>query len=119
MKGRLSGWEAVRTLRFLLVCSIVVPPLAFALGGYYVYETIHGHAKADLVRTAAVAEEHAAKVIELNQLVIERINDLLAPYDDDAIRSASRRSIRSSRKRSRACRRSNPPGSWEVRESCS
>ena len=85
MKGRLSGWEAVRTLRFLLVCSIVVPPLAFALGGYYVYETIHGHAKADLVRTAAVAEEHAAKVIELNRLVIERINDLLAPYDDDAI----------------------------------
>ena len=87
LKGRLSGWETVRTLRFLLVCSIVVPPLAFAIGAYYVFESIHGHAKADLVRAAAVAEEHAAKAIELNQLVIERINDLLAPYDDDAIRA--------------------------------
>ena len=84
----LRGLRAVELLRFLLVASLVGPAVIFVLLGWFTYEAAFLDAEHEIVRTSEVAREHAAKVFDSFRLVTDRVEDLLAPLDDEAIRRA-------------------------------
>src|SRR4051812_6828871 len=78
---------AVRPLQLLTAASLAVPLVVLLGGGWLAYQATVERAKSNLVRTVAVAEEHAIKVLDTHRLVSARVNDLVHDLDDDAIRS--------------------------------
>jgi signal transduction histidine kinase/CheY-like chemotaxis protein len=62
-------------LRSLLVAACLVPALAFAGVAWREHQRLHREAAESVDRIAAIAQEHALKVIETNALVLDRIED--------------------------------------------
>ncbi|MBW8270869.1 hybrid sensor histidine kinase/response regulator [Caldovatus aquaticus] len=62
-------------LRLLLLAALLVPALAFAVAAWREHVRLHDEAAGSVDRTAAIAQEHALKVIETNTLVLDRIED--------------------------------------------
>src|SRR5580765_4631377 len=77
-----ARFGAVRTLRVLLIGSIIVPLLIGLAAGFFAYRSNHQHAVATLTEAVAVAEENTAKVLDTHLLVAARIDDLLAGLSD-------------------------------------
>jgi two-component system NtrC family sensor kinase len=88
--GKASGNEAasgaIRTLRVLLVGTIVVPLLLGAVGGYVSYRASFQRAAAALAEAVAVVEENTTKILDTHVLVAARIDDLLAGLTDAQLR---------------------------------
>jgi signal transduction histidine kinase len=78
---------AIRTLRVLLLGTIIVPLLLGAVGGYFSYRASYEHAGAALAEAVAVAEENTTKVLDTHVLVAARIDDLLAGLSDAEVRA--------------------------------
>ncbi len=81
------AFGAIRTLRLLVVGSIVLPVLLATLAGYLSYRASFERATAALAEAAAVAEENTTKVLDTHMLVAARIDDLLAGMSDADIRA--------------------------------
>jgi two-component system, NtrC family, sensor kinase len=79
---------AIRTLRALLVGTIVVPVLLGAIGGYLSYRASYQRAAAALSEAAAVAVENTTKILDTHVLVAARIDDLLVGLTDPELRAA-------------------------------
>jgi signal transduction histidine kinase len=77
-----ARFGAVRTLRVLLIGSIIVPLLIGLAAGFFAYRGNYRHAVATLTEAVAVAEENTAKVLDTHLLVAARIDDLLAGLSD-------------------------------------
>src|SRR6266702_5078369 len=73
---------AVRTLRVLLVGTIIVPLLLAAIGGYVSYRASDQAAAGALAEAVAVAEENTTKILDTHMLVAARIDDLLTGLAD-------------------------------------
>jgi len=73
---------AIRTLRLLLVGTIVVPLLLAAVGGYLSYRAACQRAAAALAEAVAVAVENTTKILDTHVLVAARIGDLLLGKSD-------------------------------------
>src|SRR6266851_2937909 len=73
-----AAFGAIRTLRVLLVGTIIVPLLLAAIGGYYSYQASYRAAEAALVEAVAVAQENTTKILDTHVLVAARIDDLLS-----------------------------------------
>ena len=84
---RAPGGEAIRTLRLLLLVSILAPLLVLLGGGYVAYKITIDHARTDLIETVAIAEENIIKVLDTHALVAARVSDLLNGLSDEAIRA--------------------------------
>ena len=84
-EGR-AAFGAVRTLRILLVGSIVLPLLLGSVAGFLSYRADYRRAVSALAEAAAVAEENTAKILVTHVLVAARIDDLLAGLSDAEIR---------------------------------
>src|SRR5205823_7226386 len=84
---RAPAGEAIRTLRLLLLGSILAPLLVLLGGSYVAYKTTVDHARTDLIETVAIAEENVIKVLDTHALVAARVSDLLRGLSDEAIRA--------------------------------
>src|SRR5437763_251718 len=84
---RAPAGEAIRTLRLLLLGSILAPLLVLLGGSYVGYKTTVDHARTDLIETVAIAEENVIKVLDTHALVAARVSDLLGGLSDEAIRA--------------------------------
>jgi len=84
---RAPAGEAIRTLRLLLLGSILAPLLVLLGGSYVAYKTTLDHARTDLIETVAIAEENIVKVLDTHALVAARVSDLLGGLSDEAIRA--------------------------------
>ncbi len=73
---------AIRTLRVLLVGTIILPLLLGAVGGYVSYRASYQRAAAALAEAVAVAEENTTKILDTHVLVAARIDDLLVGKTD-------------------------------------
>ena len=82
-----AAFGAIRTLRILLVGTIMVPLLLGAVGAYFSYEASYQSAAAALTEATAVAEQNATKILDTHVLVAARIDDLLAGLADPQIRT--------------------------------
>jgi signal transduction histidine kinase len=79
--------DAIRFLRFLLVCVVVVPLALAILGGYATYQAHLTRTEEVLVQSVADAAENTGKVLDTHRLVAARIDDLLGPLTDQQIRN--------------------------------
>src|SRR5690242_14240136 len=66
---RAPAGEAIRTLRLLLLGSILAPLLVLVGGSYVAYKTTVDHARTDLIETVAIAEENIIKVLDRKSVV--------------------------------------------------
>jgi signal transduction histidine kinase len=82
-----TAFGAIRTLRILIVGTIMVPLLLGMVGGYLSYRASYQSAEAALAEAAAVAEQNAIKILDTHILVAARIDDLLAGLTDAQIRA--------------------------------
>ena len=83
--GGRAGFGAVRTLRILLIGSVVLPLLVGSVAGYYSYRASYQRAAAALAEAAAVAEENTTKILDTHLLAAGRIDDLLQGLSDPEI----------------------------------
>src|SRR6266699_2344513 len=88
--SRHAAFGAIRTLRVLLVGTIIVPLLLAAIGGYFSYRASYQGAAAALAEAVAVAEENTTKILDTHMLVAARIDDLLTGLTDVQIRAQER-----------------------------
>src|SRR6266705_2639251 len=82
-----AAFGAVRTLRVLLVGTIIVPLLLAAIGGYFSYQASYHAAAAALAEAVAVAQENTTKILDTHTLVAARIDDLLTGVTDPQLRA--------------------------------
>src|SRR5437868_14701088 len=87
---RAPAGEAIRTLRLLLLGSILAPLLVLLGGSYVAYKTTVDRARPDLIETVAIAEENGIKVLDTAALVADRVSDLLRRLGGEAIRGRAR-----------------------------
>src|SRR5947207_4423098 len=80
--SRRGALGAIRTLRVLLVGTIIVAVLLAAIGGYVSYRASYQGAAAALAEAVAVAEENTTKILDTHMLVAARIDDLLSALTD-------------------------------------
>ena len=78
---------AIRTLRLLLVGTIIVPVLLGAVGGYFSYRASYEGAAVGLAEAVAAAGENTTKILDTHVLVAARIDDLLAGLTDPQLRA--------------------------------
>ncbi len=74
-----------RWLAWLIVASLVLPPAFYALVAYQSRVATFAAADQQLVGTAKLLHEHAEKVFDTDELVIEQVNRLIAGLSWDAI----------------------------------
>src|SRR5438093_13438580 len=78
---------AIRTLKLLLLGTIIVPLLLGVVGAYLSYQASNQAAAAALAEAVAVAEENTTKILDTHVLVAARIDDLLTGMTDPQIRA--------------------------------
>src|SRR5712692_1069973 len=82
-----AAFGAIRTLRVLLVGTIIVPFLLAAIGGYFSYQASYHAAAAALAEAGAVAEANTTRILDTHMLVAARIDDLLTGVTDPQLRA--------------------------------
>src|SRR5579863_1996749 len=78
---------AIRTLKVLVVGTVIVPLLLGVAGAYLSYRASYERAAAALAEAVAVAEENTTKILDTHTLVAARIDDLLAGLTDLQLRA--------------------------------
>ena len=74
-------------LLLVLTASVLIPLACLCIYGYYDHERRFADARELTERLTRVADEHALKVVDLNQQLETRIVDLLGDSDDASIKS--------------------------------
>src|SRR5690606_41110302 len=77
--------QLVRTLRVLLVLSVVGPAVLFALAAINDYLRLYQQAHELVRKNVDILHEHALKVLETQELVVDRLNAMLRGYDRETI----------------------------------
>ncbi len=83
---RLAG--TLRPLRLLLIAVIVVPVGFFASAAWLNYRWAFDKASAELARTTDAVHEHALKVFEINELVLDRLAERYGALDEATLAAA-------------------------------
>lgn len=84
--GASSVPSAERGLQGLLVLSVVLPFLLYGLLGWTSWQSTKSEAAQRLDRIARAAQEHAARVLDTNEMLVGRVLDLVGPLSDEEIR---------------------------------
>ena len=69
--------SAIGPLRILLAASLIVPITLFVTFGWINYRSDFAAVRQDLIRTSQIAREHAIKVLEAQNEVADRVDDLI------------------------------------------
>lgn len=80
-----KGFGAVRTLKLLVLGTILAPLLLGTVAAYFSYRDNEDRAAAALSEAVAAAEENTAKILDTHVLVAARIDDLLRGMSDDQV----------------------------------
>src|SRR5579871_4824933 len=80
--------SAIGPLKLLLAASLVVPALLFAAYAALTYQAAFRSAELALQRTAELAREHARRVLEAQDQVAQRVNDLVRAMSGPEISAA-------------------------------
>jgi signal transduction histidine kinase/ActR/RegA family two-component response regulator len=75
------------SLRILVGLCIILPLVVYAIVGAYRYRQIQVETEVRLDRALRIAQEHAQKIFDTNELLLARVLDALGSSDDTAIRS--------------------------------
>jgi two-component system NtrC family sensor kinase len=86
-RGRSIG-GAVRLLHVLLVASVIVPAAAFAYAAWWGWRDIHDQALQQSSRIVQVLREHALKIFEAHEFVIDEVDERIKGMDWSAIRAS-------------------------------
>ncbi len=82
------NFSATRRILFVVLAAAVLIPLVCLIGyGYYDFQRRTADANDVIDRLVRVAQEHALKVLDLNNEMATRIVDLLDDSDDNEIRA--------------------------------
>jgi two-component system NtrC family sensor kinase len=84
--GSIGG--AVRILHWLLVLSVVVPTVVLACAAWFGWREIYNEAIQQGARTAQILREHALKVFEAHEVIIDQIEELIRDMDWTAVRES-------------------------------
>ena len=77
-------------LRGLIVASIALPLLVFAVGGWLAWRATVHEANTTLLNELAVSDQQASRVLDTHILLGGRVNDLIGDLDDDAVAARER-----------------------------
>jgi signal transduction histidine kinase len=83
---RLAG--TLRPLRLLLIGVIVVPIGLFVSAAWLNYRWAFDEARTELARTTDAVHEHALKVFEINELVLDRLAERYGELDEATLAAA-------------------------------
>jgi signal transduction histidine kinase/ActR/RegA family two-component response regulator len=78
----LSRQRTLARLRAVIVLAILLPSVAFAVVATYLYHQEFRDARLQLDRGARIAQEHALKLFETNEMLLQRMLDLLGDAPD-------------------------------------
>jgi signal transduction histidine kinase/ActR/RegA family two-component response regulator len=81
--------RALRRLRTVFLLSWLLPLLGYALVSAYLYRENQVEARMRLDRSVRIAQEHALKMFETNQMLLQRMLDLVGRSTDDEILARS------------------------------
>jgi signal transduction histidine kinase len=77
--------RAQARLRVAIVVALLVPTVLFAVVGWYLYRQAFADARQRLDSVVSVAREHALKLFETNEMLLQRMLDLSGRADDAAL----------------------------------
>src|SRR5581483_4987123 len=77
-----TAFGAIRTLRLLLLCTILAPLVLGGIAAYVSYRDNEDRAADTLSEAVAVPEENTTKILDTHVLVAARIDDLLSGLSD-------------------------------------
>ena len=77
--------RALRRLRTVFLLSWLLPLLGYALVSAYLYRENQAEARMRLDRSVRSAQEHALKMFETNQMLLQRMLDLVGRSTDEEI----------------------------------
>jgi signal transduction histidine kinase/ActR/RegA family two-component response regulator len=78
----LSHRRALSRLRAVIALAILLPTVAFAVVATYLYHQEFDDARLRLDRGARIAQEHALKLFETNEMLLQRMLDLVGTMSD-------------------------------------
>ena len=81
--------NALLWLRILLISTFCIPTLAFAIASILTYRAMFATAEARIAQLSEVATEHASKVFETSELVLDRIADRVSKRSWDEIANSN------------------------------
>ncbi|HEX8166735.1 MAG TPA: ATP-binding protein [Beijerinckiaceae bacterium] len=90
MQSRDSA-SAIRFLRLLIAASLVVPLTLFGYASFTSHRAAWAGADERIERTLDVLQEHALKVFETVELMIDTTDEVLRGFSDDEIRAGEAR----------------------------
>ncbi len=85
-----TAFGAIRTLRLLLLGTILAPLVLGGIAAYVSYRDNEDRAADTLSEAVAVAEENTTKILDTHVLVAARIDDLLSGLSDAEIHARER-----------------------------
>lgn len=77
--------STLRPLQLLLIAVVVVPLGLFASAAWLNYRWAFEKARAELVRTTDAVHEHALKVFEINELILDRVAERYGEFDEETL----------------------------------
>ena len=78
----MSRQRTLARLRAVIVLAILLPTVAFAAVATYLYQQEFHDARLRLDRGARIAQEHALKLFETNEMLLQRMLDLVGNMPD-------------------------------------
>ncbi|HVQ05057.1 MAG TPA: response regulator [Burkholderiaceae bacterium] len=84
-----SRQRALARLRAVIVLAILLPTASFAVVAAYLYNQEFRDARARLDRGARIAQEHALKLFETNEMLLQRMLDMLGNSTDAEVLARS------------------------------
>ena len=83
-----SAGGAIRILQWLLVVSLVGPVVVLACAAWFDWRETYNQALQQGARTAQILREHALKVFEAHEVIIDQIEERIRDMDWDAVRAS-------------------------------
>jgi hypothetical protein len=80
-----SRRRAVARLRFIVTLLVALPTLGYLGAAAYLYEHAFADAAVSLDRTVRIAREHALKLFDTNQMLLQRMLDLVSDRSDEQL----------------------------------
>lgn len=84
-----SRGRTLERLRRVIVMALLLPTLAYVAVSAWLYYDAFAQARAGLDRTARIGQEHALKLFDTNEMLLQRMLDLVGTQDDAALLARS------------------------------
>ena len=80
-----SSQRTLARLRLVIAVALVLPILGLVAVGAFLYRQAFEEAKQELEALSHIAQEHALKMLETNEMLLARMLDLLGAQKDDEV----------------------------------